>query len=207
MVNREIFELLISSAKKQGYDIIDVKWVNSYFVFETGEDSIVHFKIKQCRGWLFGMWFIDGTDDEPNKRRFELFGQPENCIDKFKPSYSYFSYTSHADLDTEDKLVQYNINDACEKVFGPIRYDNAMAWVLSYGSFYPKNKLDAKWQLCRYQLYQMYQNFMGDVGIEELEYGVVSYASRFGRPYPFKGLVLFFKYLFNKKAKPYWNKI
>jgi len=207
MTNTEIFELLVSSAKKQGYDIIDVKWVSSCFVSETGGGSIVNFKIKQCRGWLFGVWFIHGNDEAPDKRRFELFGQPENCINKFKPSYSYFSYTSNADLDTDEKLIQYNINDACEKVFSPIRYDNAMAWTLSYGNFYPKNRLEAKWRVCKYRLHQMYLNFMGDVDIGELEYGVVNYASRFGSPYPFKGLVLFFKYLFNKKAKPYWNKL
>ena len=207
MTNKTIFELLVSSAKKQGYDIVDSRWVNSYFIFETGEDSIVHFKVKQCNGWLFGVWFINGNDDTPDKRRFELFGQPENCIDKFKPSRSYFLYTSYADLDTDEKLVQYNIHDACEKVFGPIRYDDAMAWTLSYGNFYPKNRLGAKWQVYKYQLHQMYLNFIGDVGIEELEYGVVRYANRFGRPYPFKGPVLFFKYLFNKKAKPHWNKL
>ena len=47
MTNTEIFELLVSSAQKQGYDIINVKWVNGCFVSETGGDSIVNFKIRR----------------------------------------------------------------------------------------------------------------------------------------------------------------
>lgn len=205
MTNRSVFEALIVSAKKQGYDIIDAHWVDGYFVFETEKDTIVHFKVKQCKKWLFGMWFTNG--DEKDKRAFIVFGQPENNIDKFKPTCSYFSYTSTADLTADEKGVEYNLNDACDKVFGPIRYDRNLAWTLHDGNFYPKNKLQAKWQLFSYQMYQLYQNFIGDVGIRNLEYGVVSYSGIFGKKYPFKGLVLFFKYLFNKKAKPDWNKV
>lgn len=103
MTNKEIAELMFSKMKKVGFTPYDIEYGNGYFLFEMGENSVVHFKIKEVwKNWKFGMW-IDSKEveyyknedeagkycsyeDEPNV--VQIFCQHEHLLDKFKPSRS-----------------------------------------------------------------------------------------------------------------------
>lgn len=96
--NREIAEKMFSVMRKLGYKPYDIKYGNGYFIFDMGEDSVVHFKLKGVwKSWLFGMWIrsenLDKTEEITEENRNEnlvvqLFCQNEDWIDKFKPSRS-----------------------------------------------------------------------------------------------------------------------
>lgn len=103
MTNKEIAELMFSKMRKMGFTPYDIEYGNGYFLFEMGENSVVHFKIKEVwKNWKFGMW-IDSKEaeyyknedeagkycsyeDEPNV--IQIFCQHEHLLDKFKPSRS-----------------------------------------------------------------------------------------------------------------------
>lgn len=56
-----------------------------YFIFYKGDNSVVHFKIKELKGWKFGLWF---SKEKDNTIKCEWFCQYELWLDKFKPSRS-----------------------------------------------------------------------------------------------------------------------
>lgn len=80
----------------------DVEYLDGYFIFGMGTNSVVHFRIKEAPGWLGGIWWepiaTDDTKDlDEDKREYvkdrlgcNLFFQFEKEIDKFKPSASTF---------------------------------------------------------------------------------------------------------------------
>lgn len=63
----------------------NVEFGDCYFVFYKGDNSVVHFKIKELKGWKFGMWF---SKEKDNTIKCEWFCQYELWLDKFKPSRS-----------------------------------------------------------------------------------------------------------------------
>lgn len=71
----------------QEYTVEEEAFGNGYFIFDFGENSVVHFKIKEMPGWKFGMWF---SYDKSLRGaiRCEWFCQYELWLDKFKPSRS-----------------------------------------------------------------------------------------------------------------------
>ena len=75
----------------------DVEYGDGYFIFSFGTNSVLHFHVKECPGWLFGIWFSsietdESTEENPQYRQdyisVEFFTQYEETIDKFKPSAS-----------------------------------------------------------------------------------------------------------------------
>jgi len=84
MTNRKIINCTFRSIMKSGFIPYDVQYGNAYFIFEMGENSVVHFKIRGLRGWKFGMWLNQGD------MALQFFTQHEDYIDKFKPSRSFF---------------------------------------------------------------------------------------------------------------------
>lgn len=76
---------LLNGLEKAGFHPIDVKYGNGYFIFDHGKDMVVHFHLKECKGWKFGIWW--NLDD---KNMYDFFGQYERNIDKFKPTASTF---------------------------------------------------------------------------------------------------------------------
>ena len=92
---------LLKELEKFGFHPTDVKHGNGYFIFDHGKDMVVHFHIKELKGWLFGIWW-----DMEDKNKLEFFTQYEKNIDKFKPSASCFVVSLpykkkeiHADLE------------------------------------------------------------------------------------------------------------
>lgn len=77
--------------------IEDIEYLSGYFIFDFGENSVVHFHIKETPGWKYGIWFnLVGKNSVKCKHvryykdRLEcrVFAQYEEEINKFKPSRS-----------------------------------------------------------------------------------------------------------------------
>lgn len=76
---KQIFKHL----EANGFHPVDVQYGNGCFVFKHGSDMVVHFYVKELKGWKFGIWWnLDG------EKTFDFFTQYERDIDKFKPSAS-----------------------------------------------------------------------------------------------------------------------
>ena len=108
--NRQIAEFMLGKMKEFGYEPYDVNYGNGYFLFDYGDDSVVHFRCKGVwKHWLFGMWIFSeylDMDDEEKKNKYPLiqvFAQYDTRIDKFKPSRS--------ELCVDFKTVDWNEND------------------------------------------------------------------------------------------------
>lgn len=87
----ELFFHTISN--EYGYHAEDIEYLSEYFMVGTGTNSIVHFHIKECPGWLFGIWWTVPTEKDDAETEFdgEFFTQYEESIDKFKPYASIYS--------------------------------------------------------------------------------------------------------------------
>lgn len=73
--------------KETKIHVTDVKYLDGYFIFGMGDNSVVHFKIKELPGWLFGVWW-DPIDKKSKSITGHWFTQYEKDIDKFKPAAS-----------------------------------------------------------------------------------------------------------------------
>ena len=98
----------------------DIEYLDGYFIFGTGTNSVIHFHIKECPGWLFGIWWSAPDEDKPEQKYItgEFFAQFEEAIDKFKPSNSEICITITAvpDSDTDSfwsaaKLINFIKNE------------------------------------------------------------------------------------------------
>lgn len=100
-----------------------IEYLDGYFIFGMGTNSVIHFTVKEAPGWLFGIWY---SVDKNNRVSLECFGQYEMNIDKFKPSRSSFC----AELRLSDDplnlegLYLYNLVE----MLGFIIYEPALAY-------------------------------------------------------------------------------
>lgn len=82
-----------------------VEYLDGYFIFGYGTNSVVHFYIDETPGWKYGLWWspisknTEATEEDENTEYYtdrlsgELFVQYEEEIDKFKPSASMVAET------------------------------------------------------------------------------------------------------------------
>ena len=86
---KEIWECLLKKIEKEcGISIYNINSGNGYFLFEFGEDTVWHFRVKECpKAFKFGIWLFQDKND----LKVNLFGELEWLIDKFKPSQTAFS--------------------------------------------------------------------------------------------------------------------
>lgn len=124
-VYKESTELVFKEIKKQLKEkdivakIINVKYLDGYFIFGTGTNSVVHFNIDITPGWKYGIWWSPAEDKEksteditvydPTKLRCSIFAQFEEEIDKFKPSASTYSRDFDINL-TKDFPFSYGLD-------------------------------------------------------------------------------------------------
>lgn len=89
--------------------IVDKVYKDGYYLFASGTNSVVHFHIKECPGWLFGIWWSidDEESDEPKCANLKFFAQYESLIDKFKPSASVFSAECKLTIHPEEDSNAY----------------------------------------------------------------------------------------------------
>ncbi len=136
MTNKEIAELMFSKMKKFGFTPYDIDYGNGYFLFEMGENSVVHFKIKEVwKNWKFGMWIDsnelnDYNEEENEDTSYEkepnvvqLFCQHEHLLDKFKPSRSALCI-NYKPTDFTADWSDYKLDDMLKM----IKYHPIMCW-------------------------------------------------------------------------------
>lgn len=87
-----------------GYHFEDIEYLSEYFMVGTGTNSIVHFHIKECPGWLFGIWWTVPVEKDDAEVEFfgEFFTQYEESIDKFKPYASIYCAELFINLEDEN---------------------------------------------------------------------------------------------------------
>ena len=81
------------------FTVEDIVWGNGYFIFGYGDNTNIHFHIKEVPGFLFAIWWDTPKEKyDPVEGRFEgtFFTQFEAEIDKFKPSRSAIQHHLHA---------------------------------------------------------------------------------------------------------------
>lgn len=114
--NREIAEYMFGVMKNFGFKPYNIDYGNGYFLFDMGEDSVVHFRLKGVwKHWKFGMWISseyleEKYREEEKNMKYEdyykvvrIFAQYDTQIDKFKPSRSALCVEYDAE-DWEDRL-------------------------------------------------------------------------------------------------------
>lgn len=93
-VSEKLLELthqLFEHLKSQNYTIATEQYGDGYFIFDYGPNTVVHFRLKETPGWLYGVWWRVSINKEGIISIVgEFFAQYEEEIDKFKPSASYY---------------------------------------------------------------------------------------------------------------------
>ena len=115
--------------KIKGVDAIhveDVQYLDGYYIFPMGTNAVVQFKIEECPGWLFGIWWKEPENRKagPFKMTGTFFAQYEKIIDKFKPSVSTIKSELQAEVIKESKCSQdkiWHISDYTD-VLNQIRF-------------------------------------------------------------------------------------
>ena len=103
-VYKQATEIVFEGLKERfpfGLNITDVEYLDGYFIFGHGTNSVVHFHIEETPGWKYGIWWSpiskntkEGEEDDENAEYYtdrvhcSIFAQYEEEIDKFKPSAS-----------------------------------------------------------------------------------------------------------------------
>lgn len=97
LTNRELIEDFLKEFEFLGYSIENKRYMDGYFIFDYGTDSVCWFNIKGLPGWRFALWNAEGinkkylaTEYGVETAELIFFTQYEKDIDKFKPSRSGF---------------------------------------------------------------------------------------------------------------------
>jgi len=83
--NKQRLENILNQIVNNNFIIVNKIFGNGYFIFTFGQNTVCHFHLKETPLWKYGIW-LDG------KYSFQIFGEHEWLIDKFKPSRTYLSY-------------------------------------------------------------------------------------------------------------------
>jgi len=101
-VNKKRIENILNKITSNNFNITSKIFGDGYFIFTFGYNTVCHFTLKQTPLWEYGIW-LNG------KNRFQIFGEHEWLIDKFKPSVTYLSYNNDiAGFIKEVKLISEN---------------------------------------------------------------------------------------------------
>ncbi len=122
MTRREAAEKVFKYIRENKFEPTNIHYGNGYFIFDMGDDGVVHFNIKGLYGWKFAMWIE--TDSEKLKREngkdypaIQFFCQHQLNIDKFKPSRSFHLVKlSLDDIESDDNWKFYSIRDILQMI-------------------------------------------------------------------------------------------
>lgn len=90
LASERIFSEINNTSHIIKFTFEDIEYLDGYFIFGKGTNSVVHFHIKETPGWKYGIWF--DADEKTTNINYKWFAQYEENIDKFKPSASVISY-------------------------------------------------------------------------------------------------------------------
>ncbi len=122
MTRREAAEKVFQYIRENKFEPINIQYGNGYFIFDMGDDGVVHFNIKGLYGWKFAMWIE--TDPEKLKQEdgtkypaIQFFCQHKLNLDKFKPSRSFHLVKlSLADIEGGEEWEFINIRDILQMI-------------------------------------------------------------------------------------------
>lgn len=122
MTRREAAEKVFDYIKENKFKPINIEYGNGYFIFDMGDDGVVHFNVKGLYGWKFAMWIE--TDPEKLKNdigekysSIQFFCQHELNIDKFKPSRSFFVQKINLeDIESDDNWNFHCIKEILQMI-------------------------------------------------------------------------------------------
>jgi len=101
-LNKQRLEKIFNKIKNSNLTITNKIFGNGYFIFTFGVNTVCHFNLKETPLWRYGIW-LDG------KYGFQIFGEHEWLIDKFKPSRTYLSFKNDISrFIKEVKLISKN---------------------------------------------------------------------------------------------------
>lgn len=154
MNNAELFSHFMKQATSLGFTVHKVDWWRGGFDHERELFSMVHFRVKQLKGWFFGIWFME-VEGKPS---FTLFTQHDDNIDKFKPTCSTFVYESRFDFTSvKDSLRDYELRVAIDRIMSPLRYDYCCCYFRELWGEYPRNRFTAFINFCYNHSKEMYK--------------------------------------------------
>lgn len=104
---------------------------NGYFIHEFGENSVVHFQVKEISNWKFGIWIV--PSDEENTFRVDIFGEREDYIDKFKPTQTTIAEHTYVRTDQEWEV---EFDDAIRKIRTVLSQLKTSRKLTEYNLFY-----------------------------------------------------------------------
>lgn len=95
----EEFVKQLESCEDTQFHVEDLRYEDGYFIFAHGSNAVVKFHIRECPGWLFGIWW--SVPESETHVQISFFAQFEATIDKFKPSASMLVETcTYASLES-----------------------------------------------------------------------------------------------------------
>lgn len=119
MERYDVAQRIFDYIKAEGFEVYDIRRGNGYFIFDMGDDGVIHFKIKGLHDWLFAMWINTNEEELHNDNgkdfpALQFFTQYELLLDKFKPSRSWFCENYSYDevvkgMNDDYKYVYYDI--------------------------------------------------------------------------------------------------
>lgn len=108
---------IFAKLKELGFHPTDIEYLNGYFIFEYGKDMVVHFHLKECKGWKFGIWWREVEKEAQKKNHrfnYDFFAQYEENIDKFKPSASVLVEEDVGFEEKSDDVLGYDMEKICK---------------------------------------------------------------------------------------------
>ena len=84
-------------SKSQNVTFENIEYLDGYYIFGKGTNSIVHFELKETPNWKYGIWWsipkkvynnVEKKMIQPIYVEGIFFAQYKDIIDKFKPSAS-----------------------------------------------------------------------------------------------------------------------
>lgn len=91
----------------------DVEYLDGYFLFGMGTNSVIHFHVAECPGWKFAIWWETPEDkDDDDIITGQFFTQYEETIDKFKPSRSDMCIKIVMRLDVDEPYCEDYVDAA-----------------------------------------------------------------------------------------------
>ena len=150
-VYKQATEIVFEGLKERfpfGLNITDVEYLDGYFIFGHGTNSVVHFHIEETPGWKYGIWWSpiskntkEGEEDDENAEYYtdrvhcSIFAQYEEEIDKFKPSASMVC--EEFTIDFKKGNEQCKMDHWCNRIYVCVCVCNftyyLSAWNMVYG--------------------------------------------------------------------------
>lgn len=122
MTRREAAEKIFNYIRENKFKPINIQYGNGYFIFDMGDDGVVHFSIDGLYGWKFAMWIETNpeklkSENGRNYPAIQFFCQHKLNIDKFKPSRSFFLENFDLeDIDSDHTWRFCNIRDMLQMI-------------------------------------------------------------------------------------------